>query len=245
MLVFLVSQALCAWFVFLLPGYATFKAMSNQPAAQAELQRWTVYWTVLGPILAFSHLAEWFISWFPFYWETKTIFLLFLALPQTEGSTYIYNVYLHPFLVKNEAELDASILAAQNNTVAFLQTHLAKLWDMLLGFLNKAPASGGQAASTPNGTAPTAISLDTVKGLWNSYGPAVLGALHAQSGATSSPGANSFASASSTSLQTPSGAERRVSPNASATSLPNPYEGSSPATTPSVVPPPFPVPQHN
>ncbi|KDQ30969.1 hypothetical protein PLEOSDRAFT_1082193 [Pleurotus ostreatus PC15] len=141
----------------------------------AELQRWSTYWVVLGAFLAFEHLAEWFVSWFPFYWEAKTIFLLFLALPQTEGSTYIYNVYLQPFFIKNEADLDAGIVSAQRNALGFVQTRLNTVWEFILSLLNKSPASApvngvpGQQQQTQRPAA-----LDSVMGLWKTYGPAVM-----------------------------------------------------------------------
>ncbi|KAF4573084.1 hypothetical protein EYR40_003833 [Pleurotus pulmonarius] len=225
MFIFLISQALAAWFAFLLPCYSTYKVINQTPPPQAELQRWSTYWVVLGAFLAFEHLAEWFVSWFPFYWEAKTIFLLFLALPQTEGSTYIYNVYLKPFFIKNEADLDAGIVSAQRNALGFIQTRVNTAWEFVLSLLNKSPSSppvngvpGQQQAQRP-------AAFDSVMGLWKTYGPAVMGAIQGSKPA-STPGSTPSATASSTSIQTPSAFDRRPS-----------SEGS--------LPPAFPEPQLN
>jgi len=60
-----------------------------------------MYWAVISMVVAFEYLAEWLISWqvsfflvvprltffsqrLPFYWEIKTVFLLFLSLPQSQ-----------------------------------------------------------------------------------------------------------------------------------------------------------------
>lgn len=53
-----------AWFAFLLPSYATFKALSHRPLSEHELQRWAMYWTVVGAFVAFEYTAEWLISWY-------------------------------------------------------------------------------------------------------------------------------------------------------------------------------------
>lgn len=65
-----------------------------------------MYWTCVGAFVAFENLAEWFVSWYvprlydkishshpailrlPFYWEFRTLFLLFLALPQTQVTVH-------------------------------------------------------------------------------------------------------------------------------------------------------------
>jgi len=126
-----ISRLVSAWFAFLLPCYATFKALSRRPLSESDVQKWCMYWTVIGAFVAFEYLAEWLISWMPFYWELKTIFLLFLSLPQTEGSTYIYNAYLQPFLLSNEADLDAGIVRIQRNVFTFVQEKASALWALL------------------------------------------------------------------------------------------------------------------
>lgn len=52
-----------AWFAFLLPCYGTFKALSHRPLSEPDLQRWSMYWAVIGAFVAFEYLAEWLISW--------------------------------------------------------------------------------------------------------------------------------------------------------------------------------------
>ena len=94
-----------AWFAFFLPCYATFKVLSHRPINEAELQKHAMYWSVIGAVVAFEYIAEWLISWqvltidysvrhtsqtipsscrLPFYWEVKTLFFLYLSLPQIQ-----------------------------------------------------------------------------------------------------------------------------------------------------------------
>ncbi|KAJ6627092.1 TB2/DP1, HVA22 family-domain-containing protein, partial [Mycena sp. CBHHK59/15] len=173
------SHILSAWFAFLLPCYGTFKALSHRPVSEPELDRWSQYWAVIGVIVAFEYLGEFLISWLPFYWEMKTLFLLFLALPQTQGSTYIYTTYLQPFFIKNEVELDAGILSIQRKTLFFVQAQLASLWQIVWGILNKNAAAGQPPANT-TGQAPAAgggLTMESAMGLFRTYGPSLMSAL--------------------------------------------------------------------
>jgi len=173
-LVSFVSHIICAWFAFLLPCYATFKALSHLPLSEPDLERWAMYWAVVGAFVAFEYVAEWLISWLPFYWETKTVLLLFLSLPQTQGSTYIYNSYLRPFFAKNEADFDAGIVSVQQNTFSFIQGRLTSLWEVIWSLLNKTPASAQPPSSTGQASG---LSVESIVGLWNTYAPSVMSVL--------------------------------------------------------------------
>ncbi|KAF5384821.1 hypothetical protein D9615_001377 [Tricholomella constricta] len=195
----LLSHAVSAWFAFLLPCYATFKALSHRPLSEPDLQRWSMYWAVIGAFVAFEYLCEWLISWLPFYWEVKTLFLLFLALPQTEGSTYIYTAYLQPFFIKHETDLDAGIISVQRNIFALLQARLAALWEVVWSIINKAPVSGQSAPGQSPATGP-AFSLQSAMSLWNTYSPLM--------NRGSQPARSAEPNASSTSVRTPTMGQR-------------------------------------
>jgi len=178
MLMSMISHLLCAWFAFLLPSYSTYKALSSP--LSGELQNLSMYWAVIGTFIAAETTIGPFVSWLPFYWEIRTLFLLYISLPQIQGSTYIYKAYLEPFCAKNESELDSGIASAQTNILAFLQSRISMLIDFLWSVLNKTPitmrpqaASEGQSGQQPYGI----YSLESMKGLWTAYGPAVFGGL--------------------------------------------------------------------
>ncbi|KAI0307679.1 TB2/DP1, HVA22 family-domain-containing protein [Multifurca ochricompacta] len=165
MFTFLISRLLTGWFAFLLPSYSTFKALRQRPLDEREIDRWTHYWILIGTIITFEYTAEGLLSWFPFYWETKTFFLLFLSLPQFEGSTYVYKSYLEPFLVQNESDIDAGIASARNETLQFIQSRLSALWDILYSLLSKTPV-------TPNPSPLVGQKVpQLVQGLWGTTNP--------------------------------------------------------------------------
>ncbi|EAU92709.2 hypothetical protein CC1G_01754 [Coprinopsis cinerea okayama7 len=221
----LISHLVSAWFAFLLPSFATYKALARLPQSEPDVQRWGMYWSVVGAFVAFEYIAEWFISWFPFYWECKTLFLLYLALPQTEGSTYIYQNYLRPFLAKNEAALDDGIVALQRNAFGFIQQKLTDLLTLAANALNKQGNTQGHSGQPQQGANP----LQTAASLWQTYGGSLLGALQQQQrSAATATGATQHPATTPNLTPRHSGASNASSPSAE-------------LKTPT---PPFPVPHH-
>ena len=49
---------------FIYPGYASYKTLSQRPASPEELERWLMYWSVLGCVVGIEYVAEWLISWY-------------------------------------------------------------------------------------------------------------------------------------------------------------------------------------
>ncbi|KAJ7169717.1 TB2/DP1, HVA22 family-domain-containing protein [Mycena filopes] len=215
----LFSHACAAWFAFLLPVFGTFKALSHRPVSEPELERWTKYWAVIGVLVAYEYLFEFLMSWFPFYWECKTLFLLFLSLPQTQGSNFIYDSYLQPFFSRNEVELDAGILNIQRKTFTFAQARFVSLWQALMAAVNKNQATGQQGPATP-GQAPAAagagLSMESAMGLFRTFGPSLMSAFQpaAPPAAAPSPTPSPLptpSAASTTSYEAPA-AEHRAPP---------------------------------
>ncbi|TFY75452.1 hypothetical protein EWM64_g8561, partial [Hericium alpestre] len=129
MLLYLIARIISSLSAFIYPGYASFKTLSQRPASEDDLERWLMYWSVLGCIVGVEYVAEWMISWIPLYHTIKTLFLLYLALPQTAGSTYIYRAHLAPFLHAHETQIDAAMASLRTRALAFLQEKLHALWD--------------------------------------------------------------------------------------------------------------------
>jgi receptor expression-enhancing protein 1/2/3/4 len=70
----------------------------------------------------------------PFYFLFKLIFFLWLSLPQTEGSTYLFNALLAPMFHEHERDIDA-----------FLSSLKSRVSGALLNVLNWAWARAKQA----------------------------------------------------------------------------------------------------
>jgi len=137
-----------------------------------------------------------------------------------QGSTYIYQNHLHPFLTKNEAALDAAIVGLQSNAVAFIQAKISDLFSLIA---NKQRAAGAQSAVGAQGADPAAWQ-SAAASLWNTYGASVINSVRPQAPAgpsTASP------TAQRSNPTTPN--KRSDSYSASSSAVPNPA---------------FPTPQH-
>ncbi|KAF8961827.1 TB2/DP1, HVA22 family-domain-containing protein [Flammula alnicola] len=180
------SRIVSALAAFLYPGYASYKTLSQRPASEAELERWLMYWSVLGCIVGVEYLAEWLVSWIPLYTTFKAIFLLYLALPQTQGATYIYTVHLRPFFATHEQQIDMAIAEVRGRVYRFLQEKARALWAALIGAL--APGGegafagvggtgagvGSQGQTPPTMANPAAGPTQLLSSLWTSYGPGII-----------------------------------------------------------------------
>ena len=145
----------------------------------------------------------------PFYSIIKTIFLLYLALPQTQGATYVYQFHLRPFFAKHEQQIDQAIAQVRARLYRFIQEKARSVWHALLGALG--PGSEGadvQHATQPPPTMnnPAAGPAQMMSSLWTSYGPSILAggaALIRQTAAATLPaGGPSSSEAAATSQRT-------------------------------------------
>ncbi|KAI5116719.1 hypothetical protein M0805_000828 [Coniferiporia weirii] len=178
MLIYFTSRVISSTVAFLYPGYASYKTLSQRPASEADLERWLMYWSVLGCIVGVEYVAEWLISWLPLYYPMKTIFLLYLSLPQTRGSSYIYINYLEPFLQYHEPEIDATLVKLKARVYTFVQEKLRLIWEQILGSVGHPPQPGAGAAADgaqpPSMGDPVSGPTQLLGGLWRTYGPSVV-----------------------------------------------------------------------
>ena len=73
-----------------------------------------MYWIVFALFTCIETVGDMFISWVPFYYELKIIFVLWLLSPATKGSSILYRKFVHPQLTKREKEIDAAIAKASD-----------------------------------------------------------------------------------------------------------------------------------
>ncbi|KAK7042314.1 protein YOP1 [Favolaschia claudopus] len=174
MLFYLTSRLVSSVAAFFYPGYASYKTLSQRPASEEDLERWLMYWSVLGCIIGVEYVAEWAICWIPLYYPLKTLFLLYLALPQTQGSSYIYSLHLQPFFRTHEAQIDSLLAQLRVHIYSFLQKQVKLLWEHIGASVGQQP-DASQAGAVPPPPPESAGGLGGVVGsLWRSYGPGIL-----------------------------------------------------------------------
>uniref|UniRef100_A0A8C8S423 Receptor expression-enhancing protein n=1 Tax=Pelusios castaneus TaxID=367368 RepID=A0A8C8S423_9SAUR len=111
----MVSWILCRLVVLvfgmLYPAYASYKAVKTKNIR--EYVRWMMYWIVFALFMAMETLTDTFISWFPFYYEIKMAFVVWLLSPYTKGASLLYRKFVHPTLSRREKEIDLYITQAK------------------------------------------------------------------------------------------------------------------------------------
>ncbi|ORY72207.1 TB2/DP1, HVA22 family-domain-containing protein [Leucosporidium creatinivorum] len=180
----------------LYPAYASYKAIKSNDLQKLEV--WLMYWVVMGFVMCAESTVEWMFAWFPFYYECKTIVILWLTLPQIQGSTYLYVAHVHPFLSSHEEEIDAAVadakVRAKQVGLEWLNKGVQRLKELVVGNLvaqslegqpGAAPTQGQQQQQQhPNGPPPSYDQpSSTAGGLYNlagnylrQYGPAAVAA---------------------------------------------------------------------
>lgn len=70
---------------FIYPAYQSYKALEGKRSDDAA--EWLTYWVIFSLFTVFESIADWFISWIPFYYIFKLVLLLWLLLPQFKVGT--------------------------------------------------------------------------------------------------------------------------------------------------------------
>ena len=181
-----------------------------------------------------------------------------MAPPALQGSTWVFTTYFQPFLLKNQADIDANIAAVQTNTLAFLQSRLQVFWQTFWDLATKSAASnqarapGAPQSGAPGGqqqqpAASGANYVELARSLWTSYGSSLIGA--AKQAASPATGAQPVSASASRPAASPAAASPydvassssvQVNQNAFSSEMVNNF---SPAASSTHLPPPFPEPQ--
>jgi receptor expression-enhancing protein 1/2/3/4 len=108
------------------------------------------------------------------------LFLLYLALPQTQGASFLYQTQLEPVLREHEPQIDAALAQLRARVFSFLQARARMLWDNIIASAT-GPQSSPAPESVPGSSAQAPALSASVSGptqmlgtLWRTYGPAII-----------------------------------------------------------------------
>ena len=112
------------------------------------------------------------------------LFLLYIALPQTQGASYLYQTQLAPTLRAHESQIDAALAQLRMRVFAFVQARARMLWEYIVasatGPPSAPPPAGSSASSVASAQQQPPLSA-SVSGptqmlgtLWRTYGPAIV-----------------------------------------------------------------------
>ncbi|KAK8849503.1 hypothetical protein IAR55_004837 [Kwoniella newhampshirensis] len=149
MIIGLISRWACSVCSFLYPAYASYKALSihpdSSPEAMYQVERWLMYWAVVGTWTAVEAVVGWTFTWLPFYSLIKAGIFLYFSLPQSEGSTYIYRSHLAPLFNEHERDIDYFLASLRTRATSALAGGVGWLWEKVKAQLSVAlPANAPQ-----------------------------------------------------------------------------------------------------
>eukprot|EP00735_Rhodelphis_limneticus_P005280 TRINITY_DN1705_c0_g1::TRINITY_DN1705_c0_g1_i1::g.25053::m.25053 TRINITY_DN1705_c0_g1::TRINITY_DN1705_c0_g1_i1::g.25053 ORF type:complete len:150 (+),score=43.82,sp/Q5RE33/REEP5_PONAB/42.03/2e-29,TB2_DP1_HVA22/PF03134.14/1.1e-29 TRINITY_DN1705_c0_g1_i1:63-512(+) len=104
---------------FVWPAYASFKAIESEGGDDDK--QWLTYW-VCYAVFTVLELVEFFVAWFPFYYEVKLVALFYLSYPALRGAEKVYNTVIRPFMQQHEQKIDqiGSAVASQAGNMSNL-----------------------------------------------------------------------------------------------------------------------------
>ena len=97
---------------FVYPAYASIKAIQSEE--KDDDTKWLIYWTVYSSFNVVRYFTDIVLSWFPLYFAFKCAFLLWCMAPFSgNGSVFIYNKLLKPFVIQHEKTIDSYLEVAK------------------------------------------------------------------------------------------------------------------------------------
>ncbi|KAF8356995.1 hypothetical protein PRIPAC_91990 [Pristionchus pacificus] len=99
----------------LYPAYRSYKAVRTKDVR--EYVKWMMYWIVFALYQIFEAVADVFLAfWFPFYFQLKIVFVIWLLSPWTKGASILYRKWVHPALAKRERDIDLLLDQAKSES---------------------------------------------------------------------------------------------------------------------------------
>ncbi|OJD19048.1 hypothetical protein AJ78_00999 [Emergomyces pasteurianus Ep9510] len=125
----IIADLLSSALTILFPIFASYKALRTSDPSQ--LAPWLMYWVVMSIVLLAESWTYFIVGWFPFYSWIRLFALSYLVLPQTQGAKVLYQVYIDPFLLHHELEIEQFMSKAHDSAKAAGLEYLYKAIDLI------------------------------------------------------------------------------------------------------------------
>ncbi|XP_067838375.1 receptor expression-enhancing protein 1-like isoform X1 [Heptranchias perlo] len=116
MMYIIVTEVFFSRLIFgtLYPAYSSYKAVKTKNVK--EYVKWMMYWIIFALFTTLETFTDLFLPWFPFYYELKIAFVIWLLSPYTKGSSVLYRKFVHPTLSSKEQEIDEYLSQAKDRS---------------------------------------------------------------------------------------------------------------------------------
>jgi len=97
---------ICNAIGFLYPAYRSIHALESHD--KDDDTKWLTYWVVFASFSVAEFFSDFIFSYFPFYWLTKVVFLIWCMLPiKSNGSLYVYNKVIRPVFIQHRDKIES------------------------------------------------------------------------------------------------------------------------------------------
>lgn len=101
------AQFVCNLIGFVYPAYKSLVALES--SNKEDDSKWLTYWVVFAAFSVVEFFSDSLMSWFPFYWLAKVVFLLWCSADiPANGSSLIYNRFIRPIFLQHKSKLQAA-----------------------------------------------------------------------------------------------------------------------------------------
>lgn len=102
------AELICNVIAFVYPAYRSIKALETN--LKEDDTRWLTYWVVFAVFSVIEFFSDILLSWMPFYWLAKCMFLVWCYIPTPfNGSDVIYSRIIRPVFLKHQRGIDATM----------------------------------------------------------------------------------------------------------------------------------------
>lgn len=120
------AELICNSIGFVYPAYASIQAIESRN--KDDDTKWLTYWVVFATFSVFEYFSDIMLSWFPFYWLAKCVFMIWCFAPvEFNGSQFIYRRFIRPVFLKNKETIDNYIDSAISKATDFAGKAATKL----------------------------------------------------------------------------------------------------------------------